>query len=251
MLKVRIISSLMLISSICAAGSMGELMPSFAGAWGGVGGSYTYSTLSGRTNITQVNGAPSPSQYLLSQNLLSHMAPVVDAGYYFLVNSEWLVGPKFLYKYIGQEQFDQSWSGTYQDGSYQTAGLRTQSVQNFNLFLSGGYQFNQWLMYAGVGPGWGNVKLDLNGDVLPASSLVFTQVNISQSKTMIGGSGQLGFEYMLPKGFMVDFSYNFLATPTTSIPTIFFNATNNNYASFKQSVSVVEQGLNISLNKYF
>lgn len=74
---------------------------------------------------------------------------------------------------------------------------------------------------------------------------------MSQSKTIIGGAGQVGFEYMLPYRFMVDISYNFLATPKTSIPNIVFQAGSNNYSKFGQDLSVVEQGINITVNKYF
>ncbi|MCX7115856.1 MAG: outer membrane beta-barrel protein [Gammaproteobacteria bacterium] len=242
---------LMTASSLSMAGTMGENPTSFAGFWGGIGGSYTYSTLGGKTSILQVNSAPSSAQYTLSDSILNHMAPVVDAGYYFPIGTDWVIGPKFLYKYIGQEQFDQTWSGTYQDGSYQTAGLRTKSIQDFNLFLSGGYQFNQWLLYAGAGPGWANARVDLNGSLLPATSVVFTPVNVSHSKTMIGGAAQVGFEYMLPMRFTVDISYNFLAVPSTLVSPITFNSTGGNYASFSQSLNVVEQGINVSLNKYF
>ncbi len=251
MSKRLILAILISSSSLSFAGSMGESTNAYAGFWGGVGGSYTYSALSGYTNITQVSTAPSSSEFLLSDNLINHMAPVVNAGYYLPIGKEWLVGPKFIYKYIGQEQFDQSWSGTYQDGSYQTVGIRTKSIQNFNLLLSAGYQFDQWLVYTGAGPSWANVRVDLNGDLLPASSLILNPVNISHSKTILGGAGQAGFEYMLPNRFMVDISYNFLATPTTAVPAIAFNSANGNYASFNQSVSVVEQGINITINKYF
>lgn len=251
MSKRWIISLFISASSLSMAGTMGDHVSSFAGFWGGVGGSYTYSTLNGETNILQVSSAPSSAEFLLSSSILNHMAPIVDAGYYLPINSEWVIGPKFYYKYIGQEQFDQTWSGTYQDGSYQSAGIRTKSIQDFNLLLSGGYQFNQWLLYAGTGPGWADIRVSLNGSILPASSTVFTAVNTSQSKTMIGGAGQVGFEYMLPMRFMVDISYNFLATPQTTLPALIFNSTGGNYASFSQSVSVVEQGINITLNKYF
>jgi len=243
-------SLLLSVSSLSIAGSMGDDIAKYSGFWLGAGGSYTYSTLNGETNILQVSTAPSSSEYLLSHNILNHMAPVVNAGYYLPVR-EWLIGPKFLYKYIGQEQFDQSWSGTYQDGAYQTAGLRTESVQNYYLLLSGAYQFENWLLYGGVGPGWADVKVELNGSLLGASSLIFTPYNTSHSKTIIGGAAQVGFEYMLPKQFMVDISYNFLATPTTAISPIIFRSTGSSYSSFGQSVNVVEQGINITLNKYF
>lgn len=251
MFKKLIVGLLVVASSVCFAGSMGEKTSSYAGFWGGVGGSFTYSTLSGQTYISQVNSAPSSVEYMLSQNNLSHMAPVANLGYYFKVNSDWLIGPKFLYKYIGQEHFDQTWSGSFQDGSYQTASIRTKSIQNFYLLFSGAFEFNQWLLYGGVGPGWANVKVDLNGSVLPASSVVFIPVNMSESKTIIGGAGQVGFEYMLPHRFMVDISYNFMLTQKSAVPVIKFNATGGSYSSFRQSVGVLEQGINITLNKYF
>ncbi len=233
------------------AGTMGNAPSSYAGLWAGVGGSYTYSTLDGQTNISQVNSAPSSVQYILDHDILNHMAPVFDAGYYYPINSEWLIGPKFLYKYIGQQQFDQTWSGSFQDGTFQSAAIKTKSVQNFNLLLSGAYQFSNWLVYSGAGLSWADVKVELNGSILPATSTVFTQVNPTQSKTILGGAGQVGFEYMLPNRFMVDISYNFLATARTKVPNIRFNATNGGYSSFSQSLSVVEQGINITVNKYF
>jgi hypothetical protein len=251
MLKQWIGGLLISLSSISFAGTIGDTSSSFAGLWAGGGGSYTYSTLNGQTNIIQVNSAPSSAQYLLSSNIVNHMAPIVNVGYYFPIKSEWYIGPKFLYKYIGQQQFDQTWSGTYQDGSYQSAGIRTKSVQNFSALLSGGFQFNKWLLYAGAGPGFANVTVELNGSLLPATSLVFTPVNTSSSKTIVGGAAQVGFEYMLPKRFIVDISYNFIATPTSSVPTIVFPATSGRYSSFTQNINVVEQGINITLSKYF
>lgn len=233
------------------AGTMGNAPNPYAGFWAGVGGSYAYTTLDGQTNISQVDSAPSSAQYLLGNDILNHMAPVFNAGYYYPINSEWLVGPKFLYKYIGQQQFDETWSGTFQDGTFQSAGIKTKSVQNFNLLLSGAYKFSNWLVYSGAGLSWADVKVELNGSILPATSTVFNQVALSQNKYILGGAGQVGFEYMLPNRFMVDISYNFLATARTSIPNLRFNATNGGYSSFSQSLSVVEQGINITVNKYF
>lgn len=249
--KKWILFALITTSCISQAGTMGKTTPSFAGLWAGVGGSYTYTSLEGQTNIVQVNSTPTSAEYLLGHNIVNHLAPVVDAGYYYPINSEWVVGAKFLYKYIGQEQFDQTWSGSFQDGTFQSAVLKTKSIQNFNLLVSGGYQFNQWLVYAGAGPSWANVKVSINGSILPATSTVFQQVNTGQSKTIIGGAGQVGFEYMLPQKFMLDISYNFLASSRTSVPDIRFNSTNGNYSSFNQSLSLVEQGINITVNKYF
>ncbi|MDP3705956.1 MAG: outer membrane beta-barrel protein [Legionellaceae bacterium] len=243
---------LMLFSGFAVAGSMGDAAPDYRGFWIGAGGSYNYSTINGSTHINQVSSTPSSSQFLLSDNLSNHMAPVVNAGYYFELPNQWYLGAKFLYKYISQEQFDQSYSTTFTDGSYQTAGLRTKFIQDFYLLASGAYQFGPWLMHAGMGPAWATVQVNLNGDVLPPSSLVFIPENMSQSKTIIGGAGQVGFEYMLPNRFMVDISYAFLATPTTDVPAVNFATTTTiGFTRFSQNVNVVEQGINITLNKYF
>ena len=237
------------LNGVANAGTMENIH--FSGFWGGIGGSYTNTTMSGQTNINQVSSTPNSVEYVLSHDTINNLAPVVNAGYYYNFADSWFVGPKFLYKYIGQEQLDQTWSGAFADGSYQKGGLRTKSVQNFNLFFSAGYQFSNWLLYASAGPGWANARVDLNGSVLSAGTLTFSPVNMSQSKTIIGGAGQVGFEYMLPYRFMVDISYNFLATPKTSIPNIVFQAGAKNYSTFGQDLSVVEQGINITVNKYF
>lgn len=237
------------------AGGMESIMvsqPNFSGFWAGVGGSYLYSSLSGRTNITKSSQVPATAQYLVNDNITNHMSPVVNAGFLKAVNSDYLAGIKGIYKYIGQEQLDQTWSGTFNDGTYQSAGLRTKFVQDFYLLAVGAYQFENWLVYAGAGPTWSTVRVDLNGQVLPVSAVNFLPVNISQSKTMIGGGGQVGFEYMLPHCFTVDISYNFSATPNQTIPDLNFQAlSNNNYTTFSQRISVVEQGINITVNKYF
>lgn len=254
MIKLRTISVLLMASSsLSIAGSMGANdVINYRGFWIGAGGSYDYSTLNGATHINQVSSTPSSAEFLLSDNLTNHMAPVVNAGYYVGLPNDWYLGAKFLYKYFGQEQFDQTWSSTFTDGSYQTAGLRTKFIQDFYLLASGAYQFGPWLVHAGAGPAWATVRADLNGDNLPPSSLIFIPMNLSQSKTILGGAGQVGFEYMLPHRFMIDISYAFLATPTTSVPNINFTTpTNIGYTRFSQSVSVVEQGINVTLNKYF
>ncbi len=243
---------LMVSSSISIAGSVGDSLANYRGFYVGAGGSYNYSTLSGSTNINEISNSTSTSQFLLSDNLTNHMAPVVDAGYYFGLPNHWYLGGKLMYKYISQEQYDQSYSATFIDGSYQTAGLRTKLIQDFYLLCSGGYQFGQWLAHAGVGPAWATVQMNLNGDELPPSSLTFIPLNKKTSKTMIGGAGQVGIEYMLRNRFTIDISYGFLATPSKDLPNINFTTqTNIGFTRFNQSVSVVEQGINITLNKYF
>src|SRR3990167_487781 len=62
------------LSVLCAqsnvwAGAMSASYAGFSGLWAGAGGSYDYTTLSGRTNITQISSAPSTVEYLMNDNL--------------------------------------------------------------------------------------------------------------------------------------------------------------------------------------
>jgi len=239
-------------STIAAqAGTLGATSP-YSGFWVGVGGGYISTIINGDTNITMVSATPSVAEFLLGDNLATHFVPVVNAGYFYDMQNNWLLGVKGLYKYIGTKQFDQTWSGTFQNGTYQSAGLSTNLTQDFSLLLTGGYTFGDWLVYGGAGPSLIDVSEKLNGDFLPANSFVFQPVNITHNKVIWGGAAQVGFEYMLPNRFMVDLSYSFLASGKQTIPTINFITENrNNYTTFSQHLQALEQGINLTINKYF
>ena len=72
------------------------------------------------------------------------MAPLVNAEYYFSLTNNYYLGAKFLYKYFGQEQFDQTWSSKFVDRSYQTVGLRTTFIQDFYFLFSAAYGFSSY-----------------------------------------------------------------------------------------------------------
>ena len=108
------------------------------------------------------------------------------------------------------------------------------------------------MVYGGVGPSINTVSVELNGDMLPPTSFNFIPANITKNKTLWGGAGQVGFEYMLPNRFMIDISYNLVVSSQDSLPTINFQTTTGGvYTAFSQRVGVVEQGVNITINKYF
>jgi outer membrane protein W len=238
------------MSTTVTAGTIGDVT-NYSGLWAGVGGGYVSTSTNGGTDITVISNTPSPAMYL-NTNVTNRLAPVVNAGFLFQLPNQWLLGPKAIYKYIGIEQFAQSWSGTSQDGTYQTAGLHTKMNHEFFLLLDAGFNFDHWLVYAGAGPAINSVSAILNGDVLPATSFAFSPVNISKNKIIWGGAGQVGFEYMLPYRFMVDISYNFMATGKTHIANITLPTTSGiSYTVFSQSLQVIEQGVNITVNKYF
>ncbi len=159
---------------------------------------------------------------------------------------------RVIYKYIGNEQFDISWSGTLQNGAYQTGGVHS-NLQYEWLFLADlGYHFDNWLVYGGIGAALFNVSAQLNGDVLPAGNFNFFSVNQQNNKSLWGGSGHVGIEYMLPNRFTVDLSYNFVISQKQNVPSLIFSSGNANfYSQFVQNLQAVEQGVNVTINKYF
>jgi len=245
-------SALMGFGFASTAGTLGEANASdFSGFYVGAGGSYIYTAVSG-TTYTSMSTSSGQSQYPLVTTLTNHMAPLLDAGYSYDLHNHWLVGVKGLYKYIGSEQLALSWSGTFPvTNTYQSAGLYTKLVENYALLVDCGYQFDNWLLYAGVGPGGATAQFKLNGDVLPATSTTSIPVNINTSSTVWGGAGQVGVQYLLPNRFTIDLSYNFTATANSSLNNIIFPSyTSSAYSSFSQRLQIVEQGFNITFTKY-
>ena len=253
-LRSKCISIIPLMGAMASsyAGTMGDAQR-YSGFYGGAGGSYIYTTVSGTTNIAQSTAPTSIAKYNLSTALTNHIAPIVNAGYFYDLHNQWYVGAKGIYKYIGVDVLDQSWTGSYPStGTSQSASLYTTLVQDASLMLVGAYQFDNWLLYSGVGPGLGNAKLNLNGDTLPIGATTAQQASLSSLTNAWGGAGQVGIQYLLPNRFSVDLSYNFLATSPTTLPTInFISNPSYQYATFSQHVNIIEQGFNITLNKYF
>jgi outer membrane protein W len=249
--KTILFSSLIGMGLTAHAGTMGD-KPNFSGVYAGAGVSYLYAKITGKTNISMPPLSPQNLVYITSNALTDHFAPVVNAGYFYDLHNNWFIGAKGVYKYIGVNQFDQSWSGTFQDGTYQSASLHTKLVQDFFLLFDGGYQFDKWLLYAGVGPAGVTTDVELNGTMLPASSTINQAVNKSSQRTILGGAAQIGAQYLLPNRFSIDLSYNFTATSSKTLSTLkFFSSTSNGYSAFKPNVQVVEQGINVTINKYF
>lgn len=234
------------------AGVMGE-PTHFSGFYGGAGGSYIYTSVSGTTHISQSTSPTSIASYDLSTALTNHIAPIVNAGYFYNLQNQWYLGAKGYYKYIGIDVLDQTWNTTYpQTGSSQTAALYSKLVQDASLLFVGAYQFNNWLLYSGVGPGIGNTTLTLNGATLPIGATNAQQSKLLSSTVAWGGAGQVGIQYLMPNRFSVDLSYNFLATSPTGLPNInFISNPSTQFSTFSQQINVVEQGFNITLNKYF
>ena len=115
-----------------------------------------------------------------------------------------------------------------------------------------GYHFDNWLVYGGIGAALFNVSAQLNGDVLPAGNFNFFSVNQQNNKSLWGGSGHVGIEYMLPNRFTVDLSYNFVISQKQNVPSLIFSSGNANfYSQFVQNLQAVEQGVNVTINKYF
>ncbi len=64
------------------------------------------------------------------------------------------------------------------------------------------FQQPMGLVHTGIGPSLASVRLDLNGDLLPPNSINFIAENTNTSKTIPGGTGQIGFKYMFAHQFI-------------------------------------------------
>lgn len=233
------------------AGTVGD-KPLFSGLWGGVGGSYISTSTNGNTNITMLQSLPSVSRYLLQNDLGNRFVPVANIGYFSDLPNDWLLGGKVVYKYINVEQYDQSWAGSFVSGTYQSVGLHTKLNQTALFLMTGGYQFGNWLIYGGAGPSIIDVSLQLNGDIQAPSGYTLQPVNVSKEKTVWGGGGQIGFEYMLPNRFMIDISYNFNVSGNSQLSPVYFSLANSaDKTLFDQHAQITEQGISLTLNKYF
>ncbi len=242
-----------LLSPSLYAGTMGEPMPSFEGFLFGVGGGYLNTNLSKWTNVTMLSTFPSITEYYQADNIKSSFSPIANASYFSAFQDLWLWGIKGVYKYLGVQHPSLLWSGTYQNGTYQEATFHTELVQEFFLTLNAGYQiFPNWLVYLGVGPSITEAETELRGNLLPNTSISFQYSEQTKSKVLWGVAGQVGFEYMLPHRFMLDLSYNLVVSPKTTMPTTYFSTnTTSFYSAFTQRVRVLDQGLNVTVNKYF
>ena len=235
------------------AGTMGASRSDFEGCLFGVGTGYVNTNLSKWTDITMHSTFLPVTEYYREDNIKETLSPIANASYFGALQEQWLWGIKGVYKYLGIQHPTLSWSGTYQNGTYQEAVFHTKVVQEFFLTLDAGYQiYPNLLGYLGIGPSITELQNQLRGNLLPSTSTAFQYVEKTRSKTIWGVAGQVGFGYMLPGRFMLDFSYNLVVSPKTSMPTTYF-ATNTAsfYSTSSQRVQLLEQGLNITVNKYF
>ncbi|MCH9762747.1 MAG: hypothetical protein K0U24_00705 [Gammaproteobacteria bacterium] len=240
------------LSGSLYAATMGDTSPAFEGFVLGVGAGYVNTNLDKWTNITMFSAFPSVTEYYREDNIKDTLSPIANASYFGALQDQWLWGIKGVYKYLEIEHPSLSWSGTYQNGAYQAAVFHTKVVQEFFLTLDAGYQLlPNLLVYLGLGPSVTGVQNELRGNRLSSTSTLFEYTEITKNKTLWGGAGQVGFGYMLPNRFMLDFSYNLVVTPRSSMPTTYFTSEKGMYSTFSQRVQLLEQGLNITVNKYF
>jgi hypothetical protein len=254
-LKSRMLSVCMagLVSGMSYAGTMGKPISNFEGVFAGVGAGYVNTNLSKWTNITMRSPFSPVTEYYREDNIKETLSPIANAGYFWAWQADWLWGIKGVYKYLGIQHPTLSWSGTYQNGTYQEAVFHTKAVQEFFLTLDAAYQIlPNWLVYLGIGPSITGLETELRGNLLASTSTLFQYRELTRKKTLWGVAGQVGFDFMLPGRFMLDFSYNLVVSPKSRLPTTYF-ATNtaNYYSTFSQRVQLLEQGVNITINKYF
>jgi hypothetical protein len=247
------LSLICFFSGLTQAGTMGSVISNFEGFAFGVGGGYVNTNLSKRTDITQLSIYPSVTEYYREDNIKDSLSPIANASYFGALSNEWLWGIKGVYKYLGITHPNIDWSGTYQNGSYQEGSFHTKVVQEFFLTANAGYQIlPNWLVYLGAGPSITDMQTELRGNLLGSTSTTFQYSEVTKNKVLWGVAGQVGFGLMLPNRVMLDFSYNLVVTPQANMSkTYFATDTASFYSAFSQRVQLFEQGLNITVNKYF
>ncbi len=248
-----LLSGLFILSSTqLYAGTMGATS-GFDGFSAGLGAGYVNTNSSKWTDVTMVSPFPVVTEYFRGDDIKSSLSPVVNASYLYALEHSWLLGLKGLYKYLGVQHSKIAWSGTFQNGTYQQADFHTNIIQEFFLTVEAAYEFvPNWMVYLGFGPAVTGVKNELRGNLLESTAFNFQYTEKSSRKTLWGGAGQLGFEYLLPHRFAIDVSYNLIVSPTTDISPIYFRTNSSSYYSkFLGQIQLLEQGLNVTINKYF
>lgn len=236
------------------AGTMGE-KPNFEGLVLGVGGGYVNTNLTKWIDVSMFSTFPTVSQFFRNDNIRDSFAPIANVSYFWASKESdgWYWGLKGFYKYLGIQHPTLPWSGTFQDGTFQNAVFHTEAVQEGFLTLNAGCQiFDNWMVYLGIGPSLTQLETELRGNLLPSTSTLFQYSETKRSKTLFGVAGQVGFDYLMPHRVMLDFSYNLVVTPKSHIPSTYFQTgTSGFYTRFSQDINLLEQGVNITVNKYF
>ncbi len=159
----------------------------------------------------------------------SHVIPEVRYGYFQqLGNTDWLIGFRFSYSYLGAKS---STSDLIipQYGTSSNAGVSTftgYSVTNSysvairhqtSALLFVGHSFGQGFVYAGAGPSFSQIKVELDGVVGYATiNGVLTDISgapqsFSSSDWRLGATATAGVVHFLTPSWFVDLSYMFTA----------------------------------------
>lgn len=239
------------LCNLSQAGSVGH-PADFTGFSAGLGAGFSIFTLIKHTDFTMISSSPPELTSYRIETIKSNLAPIANISYYGNLKNNWLWGIKGVYKYIGVQQFDLSWSGIFENGAVQSAAAYPKITNEFFLNADLGYQIGNWLLYAGVGPSVSTVQSHLKGSTLDAYSIQPVDYYLIYNKNLWGGAGQLGFQYLLPHRFAIDLSYNLSISTPTDMPTKYLQTgTAGTYTTLTQHTQIIEQGLNITINKYF
>lgn len=267
------------------AGYSNSMVPGF---FAGIGGSYNSVKIDSRVggsgvtdiydngNLVAVGFAGGPAPPF--NETATTFAPVAQFGYSQNIrDSEWLLGYKFQYKYLGltiaSDGFDAPQAGVYEEFNPPsttefTGNATTESAQvsvNHEIAMIAflGRSLGRGSVYFGGGP----VVFDTESKLYDLSSYadingVHTNVggfplDLSSSTWLWGGAFQMGFIYNISPACYLDFSYDFMVTGehltewNVPVSTVSNGLTYDTDIHYRELLRVWAQSLSVTFNLKF
>lgn len=264
------------------------------GFYFGLGGGYNHTKLYTNSTVTLTPATLGNLQYQATEGYVesdNKMAPELQLGYWAPIDSEWLWGVQFTYKYLDmQTNQNNRTAGTILDAASTapvlpaTAGAQSMvfvssrnRVSNEFLFLGYfGTQFAKGYAYLGAGAALFTVSntifstLNTGGvgaGLAPAANQAVHMSRFRAQNTVWGAAFQLGYNYYFKPTWFTSFNYTYAFTGSnsfsnnSSICQVYgacgatggpgAGSPSNNTVTLRRNVAVVVQELMFSVNKVF
>lgn len=252
------------------AGEMGSQTLTRSGVYLGAGGGWTLTDEEFSSTVRTSTGNGALDDYDASQNRLS---PLVQLGYWSPMQEKWLWGVVAQWEYSGYKTRNVHTShGQYlPNASFSsinifgpdvirdfTSQTRVENEVRFLVYL--GEQFQQSHVYLGIGPAVLNTKNTVFVSSVHTAPNNGSDTLISgatrSSKTMWGGSAQVGYNYFINPYYFVNLSYTYTQTARYNFDNLTNAALLNGAANpgptalnLNRRINIAEQGIMLSINR--